>query len=289
MEKMLGNNNYYRHIFIGIVLFFFLCSSTKALEYTEVLNEKEVQSAAYLKALYVERSSCLVDAATLAVEFVFDVRYGKDLQEQSSVAKISTRCLEQEKLNMTRELLVLQYSICASLLEPVKIDKIKCEELGKTPTSTGKTYGVLSDDEPATLWKIVTTNTPTGSAKGVDVYVPELKNPMSLLRSALAKESTDYQTALITLQDILVKQGDASSAVMNSKLMEQEKQQASLTIVGTLEWFQQFYFAYPQHQIYRNLLHKIEGTMQVIHTIARIFEQLRYTLPNSSVDGDGLK
>ena len=261
--------------------------------------------------------SCTVDAAVLALQFYFDAQVLETLTEQGMDVNpfpLDPSCLKLRE-NMKEELYALQYDICASLTEgdKGKVEGGVCEGLGQSDTDKKRLYSIpFESEEERNKVKKKTLQLRSERAAlraknrtqyAGDVEVNSQDNPLSLLRFQLLAESEKYLRALtqlanqsivtrteqVTTQQTISQLGIATQVNSIQDRFQREKEMLPVVREGVLSWYKELFIYYPQHLQYLLMAKNFDATNMEFDRIARVMQQLRYKLPNSTVDGDKLK
>lgn len=262
----------------------------------------------YLKRYHARAQTCYTDAAVLAVQYYYDSKMNKSLTAEEFDPKpyaLSNDCTNLSS-TMRMDLYFTQYQICSALstLDGGDASAGICEKLGKKRVSDKDLpeYSfVYTDEERATTKKnveefrmkqIEEKKNASASVPG-EIAIPDEENPLTILRFRLFYETRGYKNALNNLSDPTsisgtgaTLLGGALSGQSIATVRTQENQMVDMIDDNMLEWYQEFFLSYPQHLQYTYMNKQLKETTTQFDRIARVMNQLRYKLPNSSVDGD---
>lgn len=282
--------------------------------YARIINTKVLNTSdkfLYLRRYYTRAQSCYVDASVGAIQYFFDKKMSGVLlpEEMSPVSEgISSDCLKLST-TMKTDLYFTQYQICSALAKSSGSDDNFgiCEDLGKKGSTEDEVSAYAfeyTDEERAAVKKSVSdlrakkteTLKTAKEASPPEILIPDDENPLSILRFRLFYETKAYLNALNLLSTTAPLEGAAKAGSTNTSisvqgvnygaLTAQENEMVSKVNDNLLEWYQEFFLTYPQHLQYRYISKQFQKTTEEFDRIARVMTQLRYKLPNSSVDGD---
>lgn len=263
--------------------------------YAEIVRVKEGKSLPYLQNYYKRANSCILDAAVLSVAYFYDKRSPVDFVPSGEKDPVPAALFPMDPtctttLGLRERLLEIQYAICDSMSTLEGNSVSYCNELGtKKVASTGKFYGVLFDQDANKEREIIREKLKPADVNAPDTAnepkIPAQKNPLSILRTYLMSEKDQYISSLLSVKDILISAGPQDLVSFGSRV-EDEVTEAKIIVANTLEWYQQYFFSYPQHRMYMQLSKQLRTSALEMSKIARVFRQFTFKLPNSSVDGD---
>ncbi|MFN7160634.1 MAG: hypothetical protein ACK4NC_03430 [Candidatus Gracilibacteria bacterium] len=265
----------------------------------------------YLRNYHAQAQSCYVDASVLAVQYYYDNKMSKVLTPDEFDPKpysMSAECLNLSA-TIAKDIYFTQYQICSALavLDGGDASAGICENLGKKQASDKDLpeYSFqYTDAERAGIKKSVSEfrvkqaedKKKAAGSSPAEVAIPDEENPLTILRFRLFYETRNYKDALTILSNNAPKEqkntsggtnlGAALSGVNLTTFKAQESKLADMVDDNMLEWYQEFFLSYPQHLQYTYMKKQLKETTTQFDRMARVMDQLRYKLPNSSVDGD---
>lgn len=285
--------------------------------YTRIMsmNVDTIQKLQYLRNYHTRAQTCYVDASILAVQYYYDSKMSTNLSAKENEYDpkpyaLSNDCLELSS-NMKANMFFTQYQICSAMAKLDGSDSSFgiCEGLGKKPAEGLPAYSYEYSEEERTAIKeqiknfraeqMQETQTATQDVPA-EIPVPGEDNPLTILRFRLFYETRNYKNTISSILSNVTKNAatNASTGLPTKNVAivlqglslsayeSKEGAMASMVDQNMLEWYQEFFLSYPQHLQYTYIKKQLNETAKQFNRIARVIDQLRYKIPNSSVDGD---